>query len=120
MCRSCVVIATALMTFGCSATRPPASGSALSSSAAATTSELSKSRLEPLPHADNVVLVTIDGVRWQEIFQGIDPELGARARLPRSRMDSRELVPNLYKHFIDGGTVLGPNDGEGIAAAGPN
>src|SRR5262249_11307156 len=36
------------------------------------------------PRTENVVLVTLDGVRWQEVFDGVDPALADRAGLPKS------------------------------------
>jgi hypothetical protein len=67
------------------------------------------------------VLVTIDGVRWQEIFGGVDARLAEAAHLPRSAGGGpRELVPNIYRLFFEGGTVLGdPRFGDGIRPLGP-
>lgn len=31
------------------------------------------------PAARNVLLVTLDGLRWQELFRGLDPRLAASA-----------------------------------------
>lgn len=60
------------------------------------------------PDTAAVVLVTIDGVRWQEIFQGVDAALAARARLgPSMERGPRELLPNIHRLFFDGGTALG-------------
>lgn len=49
-----------------------------------------------------IVLLTIDGVRWQEIFNGTDHELYKKRQLT-----SRELVPNMYHYFIDEGSSYG-------------
>lgn len=49
-----------------------------------------------------VVLITLDGVRWQEIFNGTDFFLYKGKMVP-----ARELLPNLYYHFVDGGMVIG-------------
>jgi hypothetical protein len=72
--------------------------------------------------AANVVLVTIDGVRWQEIFTGADPDLADAAELPRGEARAaRALTPNLHHLFFDQGTVLGdPRLGEHLSASGPN
>jgi len=60
------------------------------------------------PRADAVVLVTIDGVRWQEIFGGVDPALAAGDKLPPAPdPTSLALLPNLHRLFFDGGVVLG-------------
>lgn len=50
--------------------------------------------------APKIVLITIDGVRWQDIF---DQHSGVGSFRPTSR----ELVPNLYKHFVDEGMAIG-------------
>lgn len=68
---------------------------------------------EPSRPPSPIVLVTIDGARWQEIFDGGDP-----ARLPAHapRTTAAELMPNL--HAMD--AALGaPGRGE-IRATGPN
>jgi hypothetical protein len=55
----------------------------------------------------NVIIVTIDGVRWQEVFGGVDAQ-------------GRELTPNLHRHFVDRGVVVGaPGYGQ-MEASGPN
>jgi hypothetical protein len=60
---------------------------------------------EPRPDAgwrvDRVVLVTIDGVRWQEIASGIDPRLDPTLE-PR---DARALLPTLYR-LVDQGVGI--------------
>ncbi len=70
---------------------------------------------------DNVILVTLDGVRWQEIFTGADPALAGEAGLPGGpHRSARGLTPNLHRLFFDGGTVLGdPELGERFLASGP-
>ena len=73
------------------------------------------------PAAEAIVLVTIDGVRWQEVFGGVDARLAEAARLPRAAITgARELMPNAHRLFFEGGAVLGdPRLGGGIAASGP-
>lgn len=74
----------------------------------------------PAPATKNVVLVTVDGVRFQEIFGGTDARLAAKAHLAPARvLDARSLLPNLHARFFDGGTVLGDEEGA-IRASGPN
>src|SRR5262245_26856358 len=51
---------------------------------------------------DPVVLLTIDGVRWQEIFEGTDSELWASPKIPAA-----ELVPNLYRLGTERGAFIG-------------
>jgi hypothetical protein len=80
-----------------------------------------KGSVEP-EGAGNVVLVTLDGVRWQEIFEGADPERADAAGLPRGdARTARALTPNLHRLFFDQGTVLGdPRIGAPFLASGPN
>ena len=74
------------------------------------------------PSVDNVILVTLDGVRWQEIFTGMDPERADEAGLPGGEArTARSLTPNFHRLFFDGGTVLGdPHLGEPFLATGPH
>ena len=66
----------------------------------------------------SVILVVFDGARWQEIFHGTDPALGATVGLPR--ISAEKLLPNLYR-LISRGAVLGaPDHGAVISASGPN
>ncbi|EYF02127.1 alkaline phosphatase family protein [Chondromyces apiculatus] len=71
--------------------------------------------------APSVVLITLDGVRWQEIFRGVDPKLAKRARLPEASVQKAEdLLPSMRGLFFEGGTVLGdPSRAGGISASGP-
>jgi len=70
---------------------------------------------------DNVVLVTLDGVRYQEIFDGVDPILAKAAHLPVAPYQGpAALLPNIHALFFDGGAVIGdPRLEGGIAASGP-
>lgn len=76
----------------------------------------------PADGPQNVVLVTLDGVRWQEIFGGVDARLAERAHMPRGAIAKpSELTPNIDRLFFAGGTVLGdPKRSGGIEASGPN
>jgi hypothetical protein len=68
----------------------------------------------------NVVIVTIDGVRWQEVFGGVDAERGRAAGLSECEIVDGDLTPNLHRHFAARGVVLGaPGYGE-MVASGPN
>jgi hypothetical protein len=65
----------------------------------------------PTPARPSVVLVTLDGVRWQEVFGGTDAEQARRARLPPEEvLTARQLMPNFHARFVDGGVVLGAPD----------
>ncbi len=76
------------------------------------------------PHARNVIIVTADGLRWQEVFRGIDPLLmnektagmadaGAlRKRLWRETPEARRaaLMPFFWSTLVRKGVVLGNPD----------
>jgi hypothetical protein len=65
--------------------------------------------------ASPVVLVTIDGARWQEIFLGTDAARShAKARAPR------DLLPNLYRLARERGALVGAPSRGLIKATGPN
>jgi hypothetical protein len=71
---------------------------------------------------ESVVLVALDGVRWQEVFRGVE-----RARAIEQGMDEKEivgakdLVPNLHRLSSLAGTALGsPDSCSELVATGPN
>jgi hypothetical protein len=65
-----------------------------------------------------VVLVTIDGVRWQEIANGTDSNRARPLGLPVSTAEA--LTPNLHALLRRGAAILGPTaECPGIAASGP-
>ncbi|HSN98204.1 MAG TPA: hypothetical protein VLS89_07895, partial [Candidatus Nanopelagicales bacterium] len=68
----------------------------------------------------SVVLITIDGVRWQEVFRGVDPGLARLSGLPEGAVeDARELLPGIHRLFFEEGTALGdPRRRGGISASG--
>ena len=61
-----------------------------------------------------VILVAIDGVRWQEVFQGTDRAL---SRPPQTSAAS--LLPNLYALGRDRGAFVGAPGQGTISASGP-
>ena len=66
-----------------------------------------------------VVVVAIDGVRWQEIFQGTDPTLAQAAGMrPGEMATADELVPNI-RALGRRGVALGDDD-HPFEASGPN
>jgi hypothetical protein len=69
-----------------------------------------------------VVLVVIDGVRWQDVFQGVDPDLAKTYMLPpREILGVNELVPHLHRLATEDGLAFGaPGVGEAMFASGPN
>ncbi len=68
------------------------------------------------PRADEpVVIVTIDGVRWKEVFEGTDPELSNAPPVPAS-----VIAPNLHRLGTERGAFVGAPGSGVIAASGPN
>ena len=67
----------------------------------------------PLP-PDPVVLVTLDGVRWQEIFEGTEP-----SRSHEPRVAARDLLPHLYKLGTERGAFVGAPGYGRVEASGP-
>jgi hypothetical protein len=66
-----------------------------------------------------VVLVVLDGARWQDVFVGADAQLAAEARVPEA--SARELMPHLHALIAERGAALGaPGHGPPISASGPN
>jgi len=66
---------------------------------------------ESRPEASRVVLVTIDGVRWEDVFVGTsDEEAGGET-----------MMPNLHRLVGDRGIALGgPGCAHDVRASGPN
>ncbi len=75
-----------------------------------------------LDNRGTVVVVALDGVRWQEVFEGVDPKLARAHKLPPNEIDSAdELMPNLHHVIANGGSAIGaPGHGEPMRASGPN
>lgn len=58
----------------------------------------------------NVVLVSIDGVRWQEVFHGVDADLAKSKGVPATEVRTAEaLMPNLHQRIIANGVAIGPS-----------
>jgi len=69
---------------------------------------------------DRVVLLVVDGVRWQEVFFGVDPLLAGQAGLAAEEVvGPGELAPNLHALMQKGVALGGPN-GAPVLASGPN
>jgi hypothetical protein len=62
-----------------------------------------------------VILVVLDGVRWQEMFGGVDPVLAATHRAGPV-VDARTLLPSLYAALDSRGAAIGA-PGRGLIAA---
>jgi hypothetical protein len=67
--------------------------------------------VEPVPELDvlpRAVLVTIDGVRWEDVFAGYDD-------------DQAPLMPNLHRRVREAGALVGgPGCANDMRASGPN
>ena len=74
------------------------------------------------PPPGRVVLVVIVGVRWQDVFTGVDPDLAKTYLLPpREVVGPEVLVPNLHRLTTSDGLAYGmPGAGEAMFASGPN
>jgi hypothetical protein len=68
-----------------------------------------------------IVIVTLDGVRWHEVFDGVDPALAKERGLPpEAVVAAAELMPNLHAIIDTHGVALGaPGHGATISASGP-
>lgn len=72
------------------------------------------------PQAENIIIVTLDGMRWQEVFKGIDPVLMNDSTYVRDRKELKEkfwaeteeerrkkLFPFLWSVMVQEGTLYG-------------
>jgi hypothetical protein len=66
-----------------------------------------------------VILVVLDGVRWQEIFGGVDPVLAAKHHTGPV-VGARDLLPSLYAALDARGAAVGAPGYGIITASGPN
>jgi hypothetical protein len=64
---------------------------------------------------DPVVIVTIDGVRWKEVFEGTDPRFSSGPPV-----SAATIAPNLHKLGLERGAFVGAPGHGMIAASGPN
>ena len=73
----------------------------------------------PLSEEPAVVIVVLDGARWQDVFSGADPALAAASRVAAPSADA--LMPHLHALLDERGAALGaPDRGDPILASGPN
>lgn len=96
---------------------PPLSGGDLTEILALPSTPAPAVQVTPSP-STAVILVVVDGVRWQDVFQGPDEALARRqwmlGKLPRPA----ELLPTIHTRFFAGGAVLG-GKGAPFVASGP-
>ena len=64
-----------------------------------------------------VVIVVLDGTRWQDVFTGADTALASAAHVPAP--SATELMPRLHALLEDRGAALGAS-GAAMTASGPN
>ncbi len=104
---------------GAAATRTAARGP-VAAHVAAASPELTEGPLEDRAESA-VVLLVLDGVRWQDVFEGADPVLARRHDLdPRAWRSPRDLMPNLHRLVDASGVIVGaPGQGATMAASGP-
>jgi len=81
------------------------------------------SRQDPAfePKPLTVVVLALDGVRWQEVFHGVDPELATAQNVPQGeRGGAAELMPNLHALIEKRGAAIGADASFGeMRASGP-
>jgi hypothetical protein len=59
------------------------------------------------PHRTrNVILVTADGLRWQEVFNGVDPQLAKTTKPPVAVRPREALMPFLWTEVAAKGVIL--------------
>lgn len=82
---------------------------------------LSRFLAPPNPtHADSVIVLVIDGIRWQEVFSGVEPSLARKHGIAGYPRTASELVPNLYLLRTEEGAAVGaPGVGPPLRASGP-
>lgn len=108
-----VIAGLGLLTGSCSSTLASASPAPAVASTEPEPARIRNDATGPSP----VVLVTIDGARWQEIFDGVD---AGRIAPPRPTRSARELMPALHGLVRDRGAIVGADARAAIRATGPN
>lgn len=68
-----------------------------------------------------VVIIVLDGARWQEIFEGADASIGAPRGFDTSKLvGGAKLMPSLHALIARGVAIGAPGHGEPIRASGPS
>ena len=71
-------------------------------------------------HTPRVILIALDGVRWQEVFLGVDEALARSAGMsPEDIVPARQLLPAIWSRVIDRGVAIGAPGGPQVLASGP-
>jgi hypothetical protein len=67
------------------------------------------------------VLVTLDGVRWEDVYLGVERSLALEQGMSESEiLGANALIPNLTSLMTSGAALGVPGYGPGIFASGPN
>ncbi|NDC39918.1 MAG: hypothetical protein EBZ48_18120, partial [Proteobacteria bacterium] len=70
---------------------------------------------------ESLVLITIDGVMWQDVFGGVSPTRAKQAGMSESAVvGPLELMPHLYSLARRGIVSGAPGYGPPMRASGPN
>jgi hypothetical protein len=97
--------------------RPPAPIATLAPVASSLESEAPPAPKDPTPRTDAVVVVVLDGARWQEVLVATDPRFAA----PKDRgVSAKDLMPNLHEMIEDGVVIGAPDHGSPMVATGPH
>ncbi|NUO52595.1 MAG: hypothetical protein HOV80_27430 [Polyangiaceae bacterium] len=67
-----------------------------------------------------VVLITLDGVRWQDVYEGTDPALLASSGRGAAPATAAELTPNIHELIRRGAALGAPGHGAAFSSSGPN
>ena len=103
-----VVVAGACAKPSAVAVRPPAA------------SEARPPPRPPDPEAPRVVFVTIDGARWQDVFEGVNPSLAKRSGKSGESLAEQgatgpeSVLPRIHDFVAKGGVAIGHGAGCGI------
>jgi hypothetical protein len=86
-----------------------------------TTTPLAAVHVEEDRAESAVVLVVLDGVRWQEVYGGVDRALARQHGVnPSAWANPADLMPNLHRLIEGEGVAIGaPGHGAEISASGP-
>ena len=72
-------------------------------------------------HASTVIVLVLDGVRFQDVFEGVDAKLARQSGMsPSEVIDAERSLPHLYRLRSELGAAVGaPGTGPAMHASGP-
>lgn len=73
-----------------------------------------------VPPVTQAILVTLDGVRWQEVFLGVDPLLATDEQRRGEGFDAPTVMPYLHRWVAEGGFFVGAPGTPAMWASGPS